>query len=148
MARATATLAKKTAKVTATTVDPRKASLKGHVHNLLTMIDGLTSTKTYCVAAQVGTSGFIAIRDFHTGRYNVKFYPNLSAFKMESKGDVYQASNYLSRSEYARFYLDKENLQKFLNDLPTLLPKGSAVAPAQSVFEVLEGKEVTPVALF
>ena len=86
--------------------------------DLLKIMNGLTSTRTYVVAAVKSDVGIVAVRQFDPDYFNVKFYPDFQYWG-QAQGYLQElgAGEFLSREYYQRFHCNKETLDKVLKEL-------------------------------
>lgn len=82
---------------------------------LLRVIDGLSTTATYLVAAVRGESSMVAVRQLGLNLYNVKFYPTMAAWD-RTQDDLRKvgATDYLAREWYQRMHCSQDTLYQIL----------------------------------
>jgi len=85
---------------------------------LLRVMHGLTSFGTYLVAAVKGDVGIVAVRDFHNGMYNVKFYPDMAFWgKDEEQLAHLGATDHFKREHYERMHFSRVALDQLMRRL-------------------------------
>lgn len=91
--------------------------LASNPFEVLSMIDGRCSTKTYAVAAIAGTNRAIAIRKFSRNSFKVKFYPDYTSWGFEHADvpEMFGGTDSDQRSDYWRFMATLEGLHKVLD---------------------------------
>jgi len=105
---------------------------------LLRVMHGLSSFGTYLVAAVKGDVGIVAVRDFHNGVYNVKFYPDMAYWeKDEDQLAHLGASAHLKREHYERMHFPRVALDQLMRRLAAeAKPKSRTKALLDRVFAV------------
>ena len=85
---------------------------------ILRVMDGLSSTATYLVAAVKGDLGIVAIRKLTSDCFNVKFYPDM-AYWDKTQGELASlgATYHLKREHYERMHFGKDPLDQLLKRL-------------------------------
>jgi hypothetical protein len=82
---------------------------------LMRVMNGLSSTATYLVAAVKGDVGIVAIRKFSDEYFNVKFYPNMRYWnRTPGELEALAATDYLQRQWYERMHFSNHGLAKLL----------------------------------
>jgi hypothetical protein len=83
---------------------------------MLRVMDGLTSTATYLVAAVKGEEGILAVRQLGVEEYNVKFYPTFAYWgKTEDDLRALGAHDVCQRTHYERMHFGPDALDGLLN---------------------------------
>lgn len=98
-----------------------------HGIELLRVMDGLTTTATYLVAAVKGDVGIVAVRQLSQSEYRVKFYPAMGFWNKSVSGltDDFGAQDFVEREWYQRMHFSREGLTKLLVKLAKeTKPKG------------------------
>lgn len=82
---------------------------------LLRVIDGLTTSSTYLVAAVKGEQGMIAVRQFSADNFNCKFYPTMEHWEFTDEALFsLGATDFLSRQWYQRVHVSRATLDQIL----------------------------------
>lgn len=94
-----------------------KEGIKGI--ELLRVMDGLSSSATYLVAAVKGEKGIVAVRQFGEDYYNVKFYPTMAAWDVDTAllVSAYSAHSFCQRQWYERMQFTHDGLILLLEQL-------------------------------
>lgn len=97
---------------------------------LLRVMDGLTTRATYLVAAVKGEHGIVAVRQFDSEWFNVKFYPAMGYWNTSfSELATLGAQDFLDRAWYQRMHFNREALDKLCKKLAAeAKPKSRLVA--------------------
>lgn len=94
----------------------QKAPVKGI--ELLRVMDGLTTTRTYLSAAVKSDQGIVAVRQLSENYYNVKFYPNMAYWNITPEALAEMgAQDHLQREWYERMHFTREQLDMLLKRL-------------------------------
>lgn len=85
---------------------------------LLRVMDGLSSTRTYLVASVKSDKGIVAVRQLSDNLYNVKFYPTM-AFWNKTEADLRELGGveFLQREWYERCHCSPRVLDRVLEQL-------------------------------
>jgi hypothetical protein len=82
---------------------------------LLRVMDGLSTTATYLVAAVKSDEGIVAVRQLGSDFYNVKFYPHMGYWgKTQEELASLGAQEYLAREWYQRMHMNRATLEQVL----------------------------------
>ena len=85
---------------------------------LLRVMDGYSTERTYLVAAVKGEQGIVAVRQLNEDWYNVKFYPTMAHWnKTPEQLASLGAQSYLQRQWYERMHFNKADLGQLLSRL-------------------------------
>lgn len=82
---------------------------------LLQVLNGLTSSKTYLAAAVKSSEGIVAVRQFSEDSYKLKFYPNFAFWNFnQSQLESLGGSAYLNRGPYERMFFSRKDMDQVL----------------------------------
>jgi hypothetical protein len=85
---------------------------------LLRVMDGLSTSRTYLVASVKSETGIVAVRQLNSDWYNVKFYPTM-AFWNKTRQELTDlgGQDFLSREWYERCHCSPRALERVLGQL-------------------------------
>jgi hypothetical protein len=86
---------------------------------LLQVMHGLSSYRTYLAAAVKSERGIVAVRKLGEDTFNVKFYPNMAFWDKDEEQlqQQFHAQNHLLREWYERMHFTQEGLTALLAQL-------------------------------